>query len=65
MEMLCVCTFGRFGRIKGLSFNKFYVVKFFYKDELVITNDFGKPQMVQSNNFVNWNNLKKFSHLID
>jgi len=65
MEMICISTFGRFGRIKGLSFNKVYVVKFFYNDKLVITNDFGKPQMVQSNNFVNWNNLKKFSHLID
>jgi len=64
MEMLCLSTFGRFGRIKGLSFNKIYQVKFFYKDMLVITNDFGKPQMLQSNNFVNYSNLKKFTHLI-
>jgi hypothetical protein len=59
MEMLCVSTFGLFGRIKGLSFNRVYKVKFFNKDKLLIINDFGKPQMVQSNNFVNYQNIKK------
>lgn len=60
MEMMCICSFGQFGRIKGISFNKIYKVKFFFKDKLLITNDFGRPQMVNYDNFVNYNNIKRF-----
>lgn len=65
MEMVCLSTFGQFGRIKGLSFHKVYKVKFYYLDKLLITNDFGKPQMVDSNNFVSWDYLKNFSQYTD
>lgn len=65
MEMLCLCTFGQFGKIKGLSFNKIYQVRFSYSNRLLITNDFGRPQMVDSNNFVNWQSLKKYQINVD
>jgi hypothetical protein len=61
IEILCVSSFGEFGKIKGISFNSIYKVKFFYKDKLLITNDFGRPQMVRSDNFVNYNNIKGLS----
>lgn len=60
MEMMCVCSFGRFGKIKGISFNKIYKVKFHFKEKVLISNDFGKPQMVDRNNFVSYNNIKRF-----
>lgn len=61
--MICVSSFGQFGKIKGLSFNKIYKVKLFYQNKLLITNDFNKPQMVDSQNFVNYQNLKKFNFI--
>jgi hypothetical protein len=54
MEMICVSSFGEFGQIKGISFSKVYKVKYKYSDKLLIINDFGKPQMVRSDNFINY-----------
>jgi hypothetical protein len=60
MEMICVSSFGRFGQIKGISFNKIYKVKYAHGGKLLITNDFGRPQMVRSDNFLNYNDVKNF-----
>jgi len=58
--VLCISTFGPLGKLKGISFNRVYNVKFFYKNELFIINDFGKPQFFKSDNFVNYQNIKDF-----
>jgi len=57
MEMICISSFGRFGRIKGISFNKVYKVKYKHGGKFLIINDLGKPQMVRSDNFMNYKNL--------
>lgn len=60
MDMLCITSFGQFGKIKGLSFNKVYKVKFSFANKLLIINDFGKPQMVDQKNFVQYHSVKNF-----
>lgn len=61
MEMLCISSFGNFGKIKGISFQRVYKVKYFDNNKILITNDYGKPQMVRSDNFINYDKIKKFS----
>ena len=58
--MICISSFGDFGKIKGISFNCTYKVKFLHKRKLLIINDFGRPQMVNSNNFVQYQKIKNF-----
>lgn len=60
MEMLCISSFDEFGKIKGISFQRVYKAKYFYNNKILITNDYGKPQMVRSDNFVNYDKIKKF-----
>lgn len=60
MEVICICTFGDFGKIKGISFQRVYNVKYSFGDKLLILNDYGRPQMVKSNNFVSYHKIKKF-----
>ena len=59
--MICITSFGQFGKIKGISFNKVYNVKLYYRNKLLIVNDFGKPQMVDSSNFVSYDSIKYLS----
>jgi hypothetical protein len=58
MEMLCISTFGTFGRIKNLSFNKVYRCKFINADRILIIDDSGMPKMHKKINFVNYENIK-------
>jgi len=59
--MLCISGFGQFGKIKGISINQIYRVKFTSDKKLLIINDYGKPQMVRSDNFVSYHRIKEIS----
>ena len=61
MEMLCISGFDHFGKIKGISINRIYIVKFSTDNKLLILNDFGKPQMVRSDNFISYHRIKEIS----
>jgi hypothetical protein len=63
MEMKCISTFGRFGQIKNLSFNKIYNCKFFSGDKILIIDDSGKPSFKPRINFISYDKLKQFEHL--
>jgi hypothetical protein len=58
--MICICSFSRFGKIKGISFNRIYNVKYTCNGKLLIKNDFGKPQLVDPDNFLKYQNIKDF-----
>lgn len=60
MEVICISSFGEFGRIKGISFQRIYKVKYSHNGKLLITNDYGRPQMVRSDNFVIYEKIKSF-----
>ena len=61
MEMLCICTFGNFGKIKGLTLGKVYNVKYSADNKLLIINDGLKPQLVRADNFVSNEAMKRLS----
>ena len=63
MEMICISSFGRFGKIKNLTINKVYNVKFTIDDKFLIINDLGKPQFVITENFTDYNKLKQLSEI--
>lgn len=60
MKLLCISTFGRFGQIKNLTFNKVYNCKFIDSDKLLIIDDSKKPKMVTRLNFVDYEKIKDF-----
>jgi hypothetical protein len=60
MKMICISSFDLRGKIKGISINRVYDVKYIHSGKLLITNDYGKPQMVICDNFVNYQNIKGF-----
>lgn len=65
MKMLCISTFGEFGQIKNLTFNKIYECKFYDSDKLLVLDDKGKPKFCNRQNFVNWEKIKDFQHVFN
>ena len=56
IEMRCISTFSKVGKIERITLGRDYSVKFILRDKVLITNDIGKPQFVDRINFVpkNW-----------
>lgn len=65
MKMLCISTFGRFGRIRNTTLNRIYECKFHDADKVLIIDDSGKPNMKPKSNFVSWEKMAKFESIID
>jgi len=55
MEIICISTYNQFYKIKGISIGKKYNTKLYYRDYILIENDFGRLQMVNSQNFLKYN----------
>lgn len=56
IEMRCISTFSKVGKIERITLGNDYLVKFIFGDKVLVTNDIGKPQFVDRINFVpkNW-----------
>lgn len=65
MKMLCISTFGRYGRLKYLTLNRIYECKFHYSDEILIIDDSGKPAMRPKLNFLSWKKMANFESIMD
>lgn len=63
--MLCISTFGRYGRLKNLTLNRIYECKFHYSDKILIIDDSGKPALRPKLNFASWEKMAKFESIID
>lgn len=65
MKVLCISTFGQFGRIKHLTLNRTYESKFHTKDKIIIIDDSGRPSAKSKLNFIEWEKMIKFESIID
>ena len=65
MKMICISTFGRYGRFKHLTLNRIYECKFHCSDKILIIDDSGKPTLRPKINFLSWERMANFESIID
>lgn len=65
MELLCISTFGQFGKIKNITLNKIYNCKFQINDKVFIIDDKKQPKLVPKNNFAINKYLKEIIDKLD